>query len=175
MPTNYCSQGHRVNYSGAKPKACPSCGTDMEPKSVASLAADSTPPAAAPARQPWPKVGPLDNDETPRGQSSRFEVQQTLSSDDDMQFDSASVHVAGVALRPTTLRQLAESGVPVERRPERSSADGGGDSVSVAKMVTDMVAAEGAQRGQQVAQASTTTKRAKPQRAPRRNKQGGAA
>jgi hypothetical protein len=156
MPQAYCPNGHRVSYDAAKPKTCPTCRTEMEPK-VAAIA--SAVQAPAPVKQPWPDVAARRAAASAPAQQQRAPVEYESFEDSDLSFDRASIRLEGDAPEVMTVGELAESKTPIERTEQRGAgrAEGGVERVSTADLVKQMIATG--------AEPEAATKSARPRRA----------
>lgn len=168
MPSLYCSRGHLVNYPDTKPAACPVCGISTTPPPVAIA---HQPTAPQPARQRWPgrDEGADDGrDSEHRGTArevGRYEPPQGsyISGDDDLTFDMGAIRVNREDSRPMTVKELRESGTPIERTDDGPARAIGGqrvETVTAAELVAKMVAESGGSAAQSPAPARVS----KPQR-----------
>lgn len=158
MPSQYCFRGHLVNYTDVKPTTCPACGTSMTPPPVAVAATQQ--PVAQPARQRWPGRGgesANDGDGSDRRSTARevgtYQPPQGsyISGDDDLTFDMGAIRVNREDSRPMTVKELRESGTPIERTDNGPARAIGGqrvETITAKELVEKMVAESGGSAAQ---------------------------
>ena len=135
--TDYCVKGHLVRYESTKPTKCPTCSGPMEAKA-------SIQPTPVVAQRPAPPFH-----YAPPSNPDLF--------DSDFSFDESSLRVEGLARKLPTIGELGADGITTERieRDTATGLRGKQENFSVRDAVQQMVA----ERGNEVAKASTTPRR----------------
>lgn len=140
----------------------------MTPPPVA--VASTQQPVAQPARQRWPGRGGEGANDGQDGEHRstarevvRYEPPRDayISGDDDLTFDMGAIRVNREDSRPMTVKELRESGTPIERTDDGPARAIGGqrvETITAKELVEKMVAESGGSAAQSPAPAARAPK-----------------